>query len=289
MNQLKMLLKIAAGALAFITARIISALVFPFSEGLSALPEADQAWIFPAMTLTALGFSTLLFYVRRGSALGQGRLIILSGLVFLTVNTLQTQIETLYFRSAFPMITDRDMVYLFLSGILTTLVWIPAALTLFGRKAGLEPGTERDWTWEKRPLRYALAALAYLPFYLGFGYLAQMSPALRAEYAEWIAVPELTAWLPLWQVFRGAGFLTISLVALSLFPRRRQGAWGLALMLSLFISLELLTPSVLMSTPLRLVHFCEITLSMVLYGLTLSRLVIRKGEGLRPPLEAPSS
>ena len=94
--------------------------------------------------------------------------------------------------------------------------------------------------------------------------MAKLAPVLGTTYAAWIADTRLVALLPVWQIFRGALFVSIAAPILSLFPRRKRAAIALCASLS-----------VLMPLALRLVHFFELTCSMILYSLCLIALLTK--------------
>jgi hypothetical protein len=279
MNPVKIALRIALCALVYFVVQALLGVALPLSPEFAAVPEGEKWMLMPAMILVALVLSAIVFYYCRRSSKGTLELAALSALLFFAIGSFQSQIETWYFRKAFAAITDRDLVLLFVHGLITSLVFAPLAVLVCRR--GTAPGAgfpegERDYDFDRRWWRYLLAALLYIPFYFGFGMLAQLAPVLGSTYAGWIADESLLALLPLWQLFRGGLFMGLAVLLISLFQKRAHAAFALSVSFSLFISISLAFPSSIMPPALRLVHFCEITSSMVLYSLCAIALLTRR-------------
>lgn len=283
MKLMNATLKVLGGAMIYAVARALSGIVWPLSPGFSAVPENEAWFTIPALLLVGLVYSLILRFYAKNSSAPTGRLILKASGSFFLINTIQTQVETFYFRKAFPLITDSDMAGLFVIGILFSILFAPACILLHraGEKAGDRVPAERDYSFSRSWWRYALAALAYVPLYLGFGMLAKLSPVLREEYASWIINDRLVSLLPLWQVARGTLFAAIAVLIFSIFPSRNKAILGASLSFALFTSLELLFPNILMPPTLRLIHFFEITASMVAYAFVSGYLLLIKLSGNR--------
>ncbi len=270
--------KVLGGAMIYAIARAASGMLWPLSAGFSAIPENEAWFTLPALALVGLGYSMILRFYSQHSSEKTWVLALKTFAVFVLVNTVQSQVETLYFREAFPMITDADLAGVFVMGFITSILFVPACIFLHraGFKTKAADPNPRDFYFGKAWWRYALSALAYLPLYLGFGMLAQLSPDLKAEYAEWVVNDRLLAFLPLWQVARGMLFAAATVLLFSIFSARSKAILGTALSLTFFISLELLFPNIIMSPTLRLVHFFELNGSMALYSLAAGFLLLKK-------------
>lgn len=280
MSTFKTIFKVVLGALVYFVVQAALGLALPMSPGVSAVPASEQWMTLPGLILVGLVYSAILLYYCRHSSRDTKELAALSAIALFAIGTFQSQIETWYFRKAFAVITDRDLVLLFVQGFVAAAVFAPAAVLLFRGRSGRavdRSGEERDYSFDRRWWRYLLAALLYLPFYFGFGMLAQLAPVLGTTYAGWTADASLVALLPLWQVLRGGLFAGLAVLVISLFPRRGQAAFALSASFSLFLAIPLVLPSIIMSPSLRLVHFFEIFGSMALYSLTTVALVTKKG------------
>lgn len=278
MKLMNATLKVLGGTMIYAVARAVSSVAWPLSPGFSAVPE-NEAWLtLPALLLVGLVFSLILRFYAVYSSDTTGKLILKASGAFFLINTIQTQVETFYFWEAFPIITKSDMAGLFIIGAIFSILFAPACILLqrAGQKTGASVPAERDYSFSRTWWRYALAVIAYVPLYLGFGMLAQLSPVLRQEYAAWIVNDSLVTLLPLWQVGRGILFAGIAVLIFSIFHSRKKAILGALLSFTLFISLELLFPNILMSPRLRLIHFIEINASMVAYALVSGSLMLIK-------------
>jgi hypothetical protein len=280
-TSIAMALKTAAAVIIYFPGQVAANAAFPLSAGLSAIPAEQAGLVLPALLAVGTLYSFILHFAARRSHLPLPKLIAAMGAVFYLVNTFQNQIETWYFRSAFPMIGEGDLGAFFLRGLLVTAIWVPSSLVLFraGRPVAAERafGLAGDW-W-----KYLLAALAFVPVYLGFGFIAQLTPVLREVYAGWIADPLPTALLPLWQVFRGAVFTGIACLVFVVFATRRAALAGALLVFPAFMAAELFLPSAIMPPALRLVHTVEIVTSMSLWAWIAWRLLVpRAASGANP-------
>ncbi len=272
------ILKLLGGALIYVLARTLAGIIWPFSPGFAAVPENETWLILPAFLLVGLAFSAIMRFYASHSLEKTWLLVLKTCVVFFLINTLQVQVETLYFLEAFPIITASDMLGVFVMGIISTILFVPACICMYRAGSAVKGADHvlRDYSLTKVWWRYALVVLAYVVLYFSFGLLAQLFPALKAEYAEWIINDTLLALLPLWQVARGILFCAIAVLLFIIFPVRSKALLGAVLSFTLFISLELLFPNNLMSPTLRVIHFFEINGSMALYALVAGSLVLKK-------------
>jgi hypothetical protein len=114
------------------------------------------------------------------------KLALVVGLVYYGAVTVMMQIETWYF--LYGITVGPDLLgRLFLMGIPTAVVLVPATVRLLGKwRATPQPPPARErmpagqWAW-----KLALIALAYLVLYWGAGYfIAWQNPELRAFYGR---------------------------------------------------------------------------------------------------------
>jgi len=275
MSKIRVLLKLFAGAVIYTAANIISNLILPMSQQMAALPPEEAWFALPSMVIAGFIYSAVILFVCSNSRKSGLRRTIQLTAFIIAVNVIMMQIETLYFQAAFPVITDREMTGLFIRGILVHLLFVPSAAALLHQKS---IKLEKDFVWSSSWWKYALAVLVYVPVYLGFGMIAQLSPALQEEYAEWVLNSRLIQLLPLWTVFRGALWTLLVFVIVDLFIERKKAVIGVILIFTVFTAVGLIHPSVIMSPTLRVVHFFEITASMTLYGFISVKLISKRNK-----------
>ena len=270
MSKIKVFMKLMAGAVIFAAANTISNLVYPMSKEMANPPSGEAWFAFPSLFIAGFIYSAVILFVCSNSRKSGNKLIVQLTALIIGVNVIMTQIETLYFQEAFPVITNKEMIGLFIRGILVNLIFVPSTIVIFNKKTVMQ---DKNFIWSSSWWKYLLAVLLYVPVYLGFGMIAQLSPALQEEYAEWMMDSRLIQFLPLWTLFRGALWTFLVFVIMDLFSERKKSIIAVIIIFTVFVAVSLIHPSVLMSQELRVVHFFEITASMTLYGFISAKLV----------------
>ncbi len=273
MSKFKFLIHLIAGALIYTLATILSTLIFPMSQELSTLPTGESWFSLPSLLIAGFIYSLVIYYLIKYSRKSGKKLLFQLTAVIIGVNVIMTQIETFYFQSAFPLITNREMAGLFIRGILIHLLYIPLFFKLSKIKSA---SGSKNFILSSSWWRYALSAIIYVPVYLGFGMIAQRSPALQAEYSEWMMKSSLIQMLPLWTLFRGVLWTLLAVLVSDMFDERKTAITSVILIFTVFVAVSLIHPSAIMSFELRLVHFFEIIGSMALYGFLAAKLVSKK-------------
>ncbi|MCK5153422.1 MAG: hypothetical protein KAQ93_03615 [Spirochaetales bacterium] len=273
MSKLIVFIKLSGGAVIYFAAIIISNFIFPMSKELLVLPPAEAWFSIPSLFIAGFIYSVVILFTITYSRKSGIKFIFQLTAIIIGVNVILTQIETLYFQAAFPLITNREMAGLFIRGFLIHLMFVPLTIFLFNKKTVIQ---NKKYSWSSSWWKYSLAAFIYLPFYLGFGMLAQLSPSLQNEYTEWMMESRLIQLLPLWTLFRGILWTLLVFFIMDLFVERKKAIIAVILIFTVFVALSLIHPSVLMSRELRIVHFLEITCSMSLYGLFAAKLISKK-------------
>lgn len=274
MSKMIVIFKLSAGASIYLAANIISNFVFPMSKELSVPPSAEAWFSIPSLFIAGFIYSLVILFTNNNSRKSGIKFIFQLTVIIIGVNVILTQIETLYFQAAFPLITNREMAGLFIRGILVHCMFVPLTIVLFNKKTEKQ---DKKYSWASSWWKYLLAAFIYLPFYLGFGMIAQLSPALQNEYTEWMMESRLIQLLPLWTLFRGILWAILIIIIMDLFVERKKAIIAVMLIFTVFVAISLIHPSVLMSRDLRIVHFFEIIGSMSLYGLSAAILVSKRG------------
>lgn len=202
-------------------------------------------------------------------------------LVFFGVQTFMSQIETLFFGSAFN-IPAAEMLSIILMGFLTALFFSFLAVLIMGKirqpKEAESPANPLQLSMQGWLSRLVLLPLAYIVIYFLFGYfIAWQSPEVRELYTGSTAIDPFFTHLanivqndPTIIFFQFArGLLWIGL-AFPLLRLMKGGAWEKAIVIGLLFGLLLTTqlafPNPYMPAPVRLAHFIETATSTFLYG-----------------------
>lgn len=201
-------------------------------------------------------------------------------LVFFGVQTFMSQIETIFFGSAFN-IPAAEMRSIVLTGFLTALFFSFLAVIILGK---IRQPKEAD---APNPLklslqgwlaRLALLPLVYIVIYFLFGYfIAWQSPDVRELYTGSTAIEPFFAHLANtiqgnasiipFQLMRGLFWIGLALVVLRMM---KGGSWEKAILVGflfgLLLTTQLMFPNPYMPASVRLAHFIETSTSTFLYG-----------------------
>jgi hypothetical protein len=227
----------------------------------------------------AINATILVWAARRSSFKGFalfGQLFVLS----FGVQTFQTQIETGYFISAFPLLHDNFEVYrLILRGAITSALFVLLLVSMTGGFSRKERASTNFTVVADKAVRAgAWLAAAYFVLYLLFGYyVAWQSQELRVFYGgpaelnsfadqilgTLMAKPEM----PFFQYARG---ILWTLCLIPLFKGFTGGRVELvtlsALALALLPTAQLAFANPLMPAEISLYHFWETSISTGIFG-----------------------
>jgi len=198
------------------------------------------------------------------------------------VETVQTQLETAYFRSAFSM-SDAVLRGIVMAGALRALMFAPVAVLLMGRMRradeGIRPARADHASWSQTTVGIVALSLLYVVLYFVFGYfIAWQSPTVRAFYTgsdrlvpfmeHMINICRTSPGLLAFQFFRGLIWCALAMLVVKMMKGRAlwDTIFATALVLGVLPAVQLLLPNPLMPESVRLTHFTEVTSSMLLFG-----------------------
>lgn len=205
-----------------------------------------------------------------------GQLLVLS----FGAHAFQTQIETGYFISAFPLLQGNFEVYhLILRGLITSVLFT-GMVTLIVGGFGIAPRPRTKFTVnaERAIKQGAWLAAVYVALYMLFGYfVAWQSQELRLFYGgpaqlnsvvdQWLLTLMNRPELPVFQYFRGVIWILCLIPLFIGFSGKRVELVTLsALALGLVPTVELSFPNPLMPAGVSYYHFWEVTISMAIFG-----------------------
>ena len=249
------------------------------ASGSQSAEEAAQAGM--ALLVVSIANALLLAYPISRSRWHGLKLVGAVFFVLFGVQTFMSQIETMFFGSAFN-ISATEMGSIVLSGFLTALFFSFLAVLIMGKirkpKVGEAPANPLELSAKELATRLALLPLAYIVIYFLFGYfVAWQSPDVRELYTGSVAIEPFFvhlshsiqanfAILP-FQFLRGLLWIGLALPVLRMM---KGSAWEKAIVIGLLFGLllttQLLFPNPYMPAPVRLAHFIETSTSTFLYG-----------------------
>ncbi len=271
-------LKLAMLTVVYLICFILPTVIIPVSAALQQQMAATQEsspvllFLLGLSLVTATALSYPVWHARiRGVRLMVALFVIMAG--FLTV---MGQIETFYFRSAFPLLSTAEIIGIVLRGLLTALLFVPVVVFTWRnvqREESPPPRVNwRSWAW-----KVPVLAVIYMVLYFGFGYyVAWQSPQLREFYtgsrdmlgivdhyrANFSSSP-FFAPLQFIRGFLWVGFATPLILALA--GKRRETIVALCLLGGLS-ALGLLMPNPLFPDAVRYAHALETIPSTALFG-----------------------
>ncbi len=271
----------AGATVAYIVSLAIAGALLPMPQSiLERTPEVGMMSLPAAMLFNGAVNTVILLWVARCSSLKgfalAGQLFLVS---FLT-QSFQTQIETGYFLSAFPLLNGNFEVYrLMLRGAITSGIFI-LLVALFIGGFSRKPREAATFTVHADQFLKAGAwlAIVYVALYMLFGYfVAWQSQTLRVFYGgpaelnsllnQWSTALMNMPELPFFQYARG--FLWI-VCLIPLFKSFTGGRVELvilsALVLGLLPTTGLAFPNPLMPAEVSLYHFWEVSISTGIFG-----------------------
>ena len=188
-NIVSNVLRILTLTVVFVVGIVVPTLIIPVPPEITVRVTKDmQNTIFVLMLLVSLlGAIALSINVKLSEWSGT-KLILALGLSFWGIEYFIAQIETLYFREAFPFMTNMEILNIMLRGVITTIIVVPLTVIIFGKRKTTENIIIKEAlakikikSWVKKA---PVFALLYIVIYLFFGYyVAWQFEAVRLFYS----------------------------------------------------------------------------------------------------------
>lgn len=275
------LLQWLGATVGFIVSLVLSSFVLPLPEAvMAATPPTGILTVGPAMLVNGAVNAAILVWAAKRSSLRGLRMWLQLLVLSFGAQTLETQIESGYFLSAFPLLQGTFGVYLLMARGLLTSVLITLLVVLLVGGLSPRPRPQSRFRVElDRAFRMATwLGAAYLVLYMIFGYyVAWHSEELRLFYSGSAQLkPFLAQWgsslmekpeLPVFQYFRGILWLLCLVPLFRAFSGRRVELVVLSfLALGLLPTVGLTFPNPLMPAGVSLAHFWEVSISTGIFG-----------------------
>ena len=261
----RFILATLASFAASMTANLILGSLNPFQA--EAGPEFMRLYLGSSMLI-----GNMLVFMIQDTRYHGVRLFALTLAAYIGAAQLLAHAETVAFNFMFRF-GPRELLYIILSQALTALLFVPLAMAVAGKwKAPKEAAEDRTGTFlpeQKGSLILRLMVLGGLWYlcYMLAGYLIA-DPITHGYYAaKHPDLPKINSWLPILQFFRGLGWTFFMLLGIRIMNRpARESGVLIGLAYGVFHAAGLLLPSAFMPTEMRLAHFPEIVISLVMYG-----------------------
>ncbi len=221
--------------------------------------------------------SFVIVYLIHRLSLTRMKLIFVTTIVIYGMQIFMTQIETLIFIEAFPMIGKKTLAQLFVGGFLLFFIIASSAYLLWTSNIKREASkfdlkdVTNGWIW-----KIPILSVIYMILYISFGLLiAWRSEELRKFY-ENVEIDIYKLWFI--QIFRrGLWILFCSPILIWLKGNRVEKIIIISFLLALLPTILLIFPNPFMPKGVRITHFIEVFISNGLFGIILAYLLSIKG------------
>ncbi len=272
---MKKILKIMLTTFVYSLLFIISNAIMPYSEQFKQLNSQADPSAAPFMFVNSLFVCLTIYYIVKNSKLQGLKLVAnVSGVMFF-IQTFMTQIETMFFGHAFAL-TKTDMFLIIAAGILPIVLTTMLTVKLFKAKSA-QTYVKTEIDIKDLATKIAILSVVYLCVYFFFGYfVAWQFEQLRIFYtgsaeklgfiAQLINNIKTNPVIFPFQIFRGVLF-TLGIVPLYLTIEDKKKFIVSVCLVYLCTAIVLVVPNVLFPDAVRIGHLCEMTSSMLLFGL----------------------
>jgi magnesium-transporting ATPase (P-type) len=257
--------------------------ILPWSNTFKELnSSADSLAILFLIISSAWTCFVMVYIIKKSEWNGWKIGLTLIGIIFF-VQYFMTQIETLFFGSAFEALTTGDVLIILLAGLVPLLVTVPLAIKFFKNEKEVKKAKETNETLQKVAngkliLKLVLIGFIYMAVYFIFGYyVAWQFTELRIFYSgsavlvsfidQLIVNFNTNSFIFLFQIFRGILFGAAGVPLLMMFKNNKKYFITSLSLLYLCTAIVLIVPNVLFPDTVRFAHLIEMTSSMLIFAL----------------------
>ena len=274
---MKYFIGLSLAAIIYTLMFILAGVLIPFSQGFRELGASENPLTLLFMLLNSAWVCFTIYFLMDHSCFSaKKQFISILGVMFFVL-AFMTQIETLLFIDAFPILTRLDVVFLMLSMGLLPIFAVTTFLARYFKKEQLAAAVAEKMAVNIKSIfvRLGLIGVIYLCVYMVFGYfVAWQFEDLRLFYSgstEKLGflqqVFSNSPGMMLFQVLRGILFGAF-LIPLRLMITKSKTIFLISVCLVyLCTALMLIVPNVLFPDMVRIAHLIEMTSSMFLFGI----------------------
>jgi len=286
--MVKTVLKLILSAIIHALVFIITNAIMPFSQGFKELGASGNPTDFLFLLINS-GWTcfTIYFIIRHTTYRGKSLFFNLLFIMFF-VQCFMTQIETLFFGSAFPVLTKPDIILIMLASLIPLLIIIPLFIKFFANKI---EDTEENSAITKQLLnfksiiaRFGIIGGIYLFVYMLFGYfVAWQFEELRIFYTgsaeklgffgQMINNFKTNPIIFPFQIIRGILFAAFIFPLVKMVNKNKAKFITSVCLVYLSTAVMLVIPNILFPNMVRYGHLIEMTSSMLLFGIIVGNVL----------------
>jgi hypothetical protein len=261
---------------------IIPTMIIPVSpEIVSRITSEMQNDVFSLMLLVSLLGAITFLYIIRNSKQGGIKLIFALSLSFWGIEYFMAQIETLFFREAFPFITNQEIINMLLRGLITTIIIVPLAVIIYRKDKIINKTNIKEYlkniSIKKMVKKAAIFAFLYIIIYQFFGYfVAWQFEAVRIFYTgtpeklsfinQFInTIKETSIFIP-YHYIRGLLWVVFSLPIIFIMAGNRKKTMISLILLFSYHGFQIIMAQGIFPIEVLIGHTIETTISASIYG-----------------------
>jgi len=283
--MLKIFLKISVSVIVYTVVFILANVLLPFSQRFRELGSSENPMGSLFMLISNAWICFTIYYIIKHTTMRGIKLFLNILFVLFFVQCFMTQIETLFFREAFPILTKSDVICIIFAGFFPLLATIPLLMKFFQNKIVI---TEKEKLNEKSiVLKIGIIGIIYLFIYMLFGYfVAWQFEELRVFYSgsseklsfcgQILNNLQTNSIIFSFQILRGILFGIFIIPLISMVNQNKITFIISVCLVYLCTAIVLIIPNVLFPDTVRLAHFIEMTSSMLLFGIIVGNILWEK-------------
>ena len=281
--MIRTLFKLLVCILAYTIVSMAAGALMPYSQGFKELgaPENSLTLLFVLVNNAWVCF-TMYFIIRHAHCNGKKLLFNIIFVMFF-VQSFMTQIETLLFGGAFPVLTKPDIMLIMLSNLFPLLAAAPLLIRFFQNKDTAED--KKEIRKKSLLIKLGTIGIVYVFVYYLFGYfVAWQFEGVQQFYAGTLTDTE-TNYLILipFQILRGILFGVFILPLKDMIGKKTAFIASVCLVY-LCTAIMLVIPNALFPDRVRIAHLIEMSTSMLLFGIIAGNILWAGKSGSPAPL-----
>ena len=269
----KLILSVILYSIVFVLANAL----LPFSEGFRELGSASgNPTDFLFMLISTSWICFTIYFIIKYSNYGGIKLFVNILFMMFFIQNFMTQIETLFFGDAFPILTKLDVIFIMVAGLFPLLAVIPLLMKLFKNKNALTEKINIDI--KNIILKLGIIGIIYLIVYMIFGYfIAWQFEELRIFYTgsseklgffgQLINNARSNPIIYPFQIVRGILFGIFIIPLRNMVNKNRNIFIINVCLIYLCTAIVLIIPNILFPNIVRIAHFIEMMSSMLIFGI----------------------
>ena len=277
--MVKTILKMVLATVLYAVLFVVANALLPFSQGFKELGSSGNPIALVFLIINSAWSCFTMYYIIKHTNYSGIKLFINVLCVMFFIQYFMTQIETLFFGSAFTALTKQDIILIMLAGLFPLLGTVTLLVKFFQNKNAVY---ERKKICSKEILvKLGVIGIIYLCVYMLFGYfVAWQFEELRLFYTgstEKLSFPGQMAnniqtnpiIIP-FQILRGILF-GIAIIPIKNMVNGNKNIFIINVcLIYLCTAIVLIIPNVLFPDRVRIAHFIEMFSSMLFFGIVLS-------------------